>query len=339
MRIFAIIAVRTLLSKSSAKTFATSTRSSNALKIAKVSGQATKGSERAKEVDALSHDLLSQKKRADELIERYDFIRNIMNMPKTIISGSPPHCRWRCGKTGGTMEEHEPASEYMSEANKDGLNWMQTGGTTNDRGSTSRPVLDKSFGQSHEIFRVQWTTPQTSRGSIFLSSPRQNITFCTREDMPGPSPPPGDKRTSSFSRNPGQHRNETAERGTVQPNTFDLCLPNHKPAYVVGWSISCHWPGTGSTMPSMDVDHPSKYILSDRLTIPLDRSRSAQWQCTVFYVKQSEYNFPDLFNRRRESLQPDKKPNWFHRIFRSSKYGSLYATRVPCQQYAELNVN
>ncbi|KAF7335353.1 FHA domain-containing protein [Mycena sanguinolenta] len=121
-----------------------------------------------KSVESLMQDLQSCKKRIDMIIERYGFIRAIMNTNPRIISHFPDHVndrylyRWHCGRTYGTEKDH---------------------GAESDATSTG-PIQDTSFGKRHEIFRFQWTTPETS--PAILSHSPQQVTFSTSDGVRPP---------------------------------------------------------------------------------------------------------------------------------------------------------
>ncbi|KAF7352331.1 FHA domain-containing protein [Mycena venus] len=284
---------------------------------------AANGSEKAKDVDALMQDLHSRKKRADMLIERYDFIRKIMEMDTRILRAptnydkTMPYYRWHCGKTDEVMDNESPSRKQTIDESSEL--------------AKSNPFLDKSFGQCHEVFQFRWTTPETTGGSI-ISSPPKNITFSTRRDTLPPLPPLKKRslqtyrdavgwlrRTRRIPEQPSINGKTEALLNTPgQPNgiatdlTFHPCLSNHKPVYILGWTLSCYWPVQG-TVPDIRVKHRS--ILSDRLTISVPNTRPAQWHCTVFYVRQSEYNFSDLLKPRDKSSPSNRTPNWFQRVF------------------------
>ncbi|KAJ7620571.1 hypothetical protein DFH06DRAFT_67404 [Mycena polygramma] len=225
--------------------------------------KAAPGSKEEKAVKSLEKDLENQTQRAETIIERYHFIRNIVDMDKDVRSGPPdygnnngaPYYSWECGKTG-TAVEHPESDPF--------------------------PFLDKYFGEAHKIFQYQWTA--TARRESFFSrlgsafSAPQDITFRTRETKHLPLPPHGiPARQSKWS--------ET--------------LPNQKPVYIVGWSMGCY----NATPPSVSANHPSNHILSDHLTLQVRKAAPVNWNCTVFYVEQSEYNFPELAKLAGKSVQ------------------------------------
>ncbi|KAF8214124.1 hypothetical protein K438DRAFT_997467 [Mycena galopus ATCC 62051] len=281
------------------------------------------------EKKGLMQDLQSRRKRVDMLIERYDFIRTVLDMDTSIVSHPPQLVngrylyRWHCGKTGGPEGGHS----------------AQTG-----------PFHDPSFGQCHEVFGFRWTSPKTSGRTILgLPRPPQDITFSTSVGNHPPSPQVK-ARAWSLRRNalratatirlplgrpagvgtelrnlPNEtEKSNVMERahgqtasGGVESNrgvTFDYYMPNQKPVYILGWTISCYWPKR-DPRPSINVDHHSKHILSDRLAVSVDNAYPAQWHCTVYFVKQSEYNFSDLLAPRNKSPPSMRKPNWVQRLF------------------------
>ncbi|KAJ6515351.1 hypothetical protein C8R45DRAFT_206627 [Mycena sanguinolenta] len=253
-----------------------------------------------KSVESLNRDLQSRKKRTDMLIERYGFIRTIMDTNPRIISHFPDHVndrylyRWQCGKTYGTEKDLDTESNATSTA----------------------PILDTSFGKCHEIFRFQWTTPETN--PTILSHSPQEVTFSTSHGNRPPFPQQKPKSHSFWRRRTKADAEQLSQNEAIQltksKTTFYYCMPNQKPVYILGWSLSCYWPKR-DPMPRIDVEHRSKHILSDRLTISVDNACPTEWHCTVFYVEQSEYNFSDLFEQRNRSESPVvRKQKWIRRV-------------------------
>ncbi|KAJ7462060.1 hypothetical protein FB451DRAFT_478327 [Mycena latifolia] len=236
--------------------------------------QIVKDDKKAKNVDALQKDLTSSKNKADVLIRRYDFIRIVTAMDKGIISHPPTLVnglnlyRWDCGKTGATKKVTELKAYNLV-----------------------------SFQPDYKAFELEWQSPMTNGSSTLRKllgspSPRETMSFSTQNssDVPPHFPftasPKGNKLLKP---RPAEQQLE----GPDDPGTFTFILADHKPVYILGWSISCYWP-EGKTEPTLEVDHPSNYILSDRLSISVDNSRSTRWHCKVTFVIRSSYNFPDL---------------------------------------------
>ncbi|KAJ7869657.1 hypothetical protein B0H13DRAFT_1051963 [Mycena leptocephala] len=235
---------------------------------------APKDSDDRKKIDALQRELKSSKDKADVLIRRYDFIRIVADMDKGIVSHPPSlvnglhFYRWDCGKTGAPKKV-----KVLEEYNL------------------------VCFEPSYRAFELEWHSPVTDPAFPFRQfpllggPPRGNMTFSTRASnyvLP-PLPPPLPKGHKLSKPHPASPPPE----GTENPATFAFCLTDHKPVYILGWSISCYWP-EGKSEPTIEVGHPTNHILSDRLSISIDNSRSAQWHCKVTFVIQSSYNFPDL---------------------------------------------
>ncbi|KAJ6560311.1 hypothetical protein B0H19DRAFT_1147218 [Mycena capillaripes] len=226
-----------------------------------------------KKIDALQRDLTSSQEKANVLIRRYDFIRIISDMDKGIVSHPPSlvnglhFYHWDCGKTGATKKVTELKAYNLV-----------------------------SFEPSYKAFELEWHSPITDGSSALRQllggpSPRENMTFSTRSSghvLP-PLPPSSPKSQRLSKPRPAGQQPE----GTEGLSTFSFCLTDHKPVYILGWSISCYWP-EGKPAPTIEVDHPSNHILSDRLSISIDNSRSAQWHCKVTFVIQSSYKFPNL---------------------------------------------
>ncbi|KAJ7044875.1 hypothetical protein C8F04DRAFT_914599, partial [Mycena alexandri] len=219
--------------------------------------------EKAKRIDALQRDLCSSKNTAECLIQRYDFIRTVMDDTEIITHAPVPlpfddlelH-RWECGKTGGTKKGGGPQTK------------------------SSDLVC---FGGSHEAFESEWPSPSIP-GSRLGRKLRGNMTFSTRYDHDVPVRPP--ERQPKFWRSSP----EPPTDGTA----FDYCLANHEPIYILGWHISCYWP-RNSGRPTIQVpDHSLNHILSNQLTISVDKSKPTRWHCKVTWVTQSSHNFPQL---------------------------------------------
>ncbi|KAJ6486443.1 hypothetical protein C8R47DRAFT_523013 [Mycena vitilis] len=226
-----------------------------------------------KKIDALQRDLTSSKDKADALIRRYDFIRIVSAMNKGIVSHPPTlvnglhFYRWDCGKTGALKKVTE-LKEYNLVC----------------------------FEPSYKAFELEWQSPVTDGAPALLNwlglpSARENMTFDTRNsaNILPPLPPPSSK---GHKLSKVRHA-ERPSGGPPNTDTFSFCLADHKPVYILGWSISCYWP-EGKAEPTIEVDHPSNHILSDRLSISVDTSRSTQWHCKVTFVIRSSNNFPDL---------------------------------------------
>ncbi|KAF7352322.1 FHA domain-containing protein [Mycena venus] len=226
-----------------------------------------------KKINTLQRDLNSAKNKADALIRRYDFIRAVFNMDKGIVSHPPTPVnglrfyRWDCGKTGAPKKLTEFKAYSLV-----------------------------CFESSYRAFELEWQSPVTDGSSTLrhlLGGPsaREIMSFKTRSSdgaLP-PRPPPSPKGQKLAKPRPSEPRPETEQ----DPGTFTFCLADHKPVYVLGWSISCYWP-EGKAEPTIEVDHPTNYIFSDHLSISIDNSRSTRWYCKVTFVIKSSYNFPDL---------------------------------------------
>ncbi|KAF8214163.1 hypothetical protein K438DRAFT_998688 [Mycena galopus ATCC 62051] len=229
--------------------------------------------ENKQEINGLQRDLNSKKDKADALIRRYNFIRIVLNMDKHIISYPPSlvnglqFYRWDCGKTGDATKLKSKLEAYNLVC----------------------------FEPSYRAFELEWQSPVTEGSSILPrllggTSPRENMIFHTQSsnDVLPPLPPPSSKSHKLSKARPGEQQPETED-----PGAFTFCLTNHKPVYILGWSLSCYWP-VGKPEPTIEVDHPTNHIFSDRLSISIDNSRSTQWHCKVTFVIKSAYNFPDL---------------------------------------------
>ncbi|KAJ7044877.1 hypothetical protein C8F04DRAFT_1250124 [Mycena alexandri] len=229
---------------------------------------------KTKDIDTLHRDLTTKKNKAHALIQRYDFIRLVVEMDKSIVAHQPTPVngqqfyRWDCGKTG--------ASKKLTELKAYNL---------------------VSFGP-YRAFELEWQSPVTDVSSALPqwlggSSPRATMTFTTRgsdDSFPPPPRPPTPPSRLFKSRSPAQERDGA---GDSDSETFAFCLIDHQPVYILGWSMSCYWP-EGKSKPTIEVDAPSNHIFSDRLSISVDASRSTRWFCRVTFVLKSSYNFPDL---------------------------------------------
>ncbi|KAJ7629594.1 hypothetical protein B0H17DRAFT_545680 [Mycena rosella] len=240
--------------------------------------QIGKDDKKAKNIDALQRDLTSSKNKAMWLIRRYEFIRIVMDMDKNIISHPPAlvdglhFYQWDCGKTGATRKVTELKAYNLV-----------------------------AFEMSHKAFELEWQSPVTNGSSALRHllggpSPRETMAFSTQSSAavlpPSPSPPSpkGGPGKLLKLRPPGPQPEGTDDS---DPGTFTFTLTDHQPVYILGWSMSCYWP-EGKAAPTIEVDHPSNYIFSDRLSISVDNSRSTRWHCKVTFVIQSSYKFPDL---------------------------------------------
>jgi len=226
-----------------------------------------------KKINALQRDLNSSKDKADALIRRYDFIRIVLDMDKDIVSHPPSvvnglqFYRWDCGKTG--------AAKKLTALKAYNL---------------------VSFEPSYKAFELEWQSPVTDGSSTLrqlLGGPslRDTMSFNTQssDTVLPPLTPPSPKGLKRLSK----PRLPEERPETEDPGTFTFCLKDHKPVYILGWSISCYWP-EGKAEPTIEVDHPTNHIFSDRLSISIDNSRSTRWHCKVTFVIKSSYNFPDL---------------------------------------------
>ncbi|KAJ7506612.1 hypothetical protein B0H11DRAFT_237347 [Mycena galericulata] len=239
--------------------------------------QVSNDDKRAKSVDTLQRDLAKSKDKADALIRRYDFIRIVTRMDKGIVSHPPTlvnglyFYRWDCGKTG--------AAKKVTELKAYNLVSFEPG--------------------AYRAFELEWQSPVTNGSSTLrqllnITTPREDITFDTQSSgdvLPAPPPPPSPRSKLVKPRSPVQQPDGTPE----DPGVFHFRLTDHKPVYILGWTLSCYWPeGKGKSEPTIEVDHPTNCILSDRLVVSVDNSRSARWHCKVTFVIKSSYNFPDL---------------------------------------------
>ncbi|KAJ7129164.1 hypothetical protein C8R44DRAFT_776063 [Mycena epipterygia] len=239
--------------------------------------QTVKDDKKAKDIDALQRDLASSKEKADVLISRYDFIRIVMDMDKGIVAHPPSlvdglhFYRWDCGKTGATRKVTALKAYNLV-----------------------------SFAPSgYKAFELEWQSPVTNGSSTLRQllggpSPRENMTFTTQTsgDVLPPAPFPASPKGNKLLKLRPAGQPDYYE-GTEDPGTFTFCLTDHRPVYILGWSLSCYWP-EGKSEPTIEVDHPSNHIFSDRLSISIDNSRSTRWHCKVTFVIKSSYNFPDL---------------------------------------------
>lgn len=225
-----------------------------------------------KNIDALQKDLYSSKNKADALIRRYDFTRLVLDMDKRIISHPPSLVngmqlyRWDCGKTGAPKKLTELKAYNLV-----------------------------CFEPAYRAFELEWQSPVTDSSSTLPQwlggpSPRANMSFTTQSshDVLPPLPPPSPKSHRLWKPRPAEQRSEPED-----PGTFTFCLKDHKPVYILGWSVSCYWPG-GKPEPTIEVEHSTNHIFSDHLSISVDNSRSTRWHCKVTFVIKSSYNFPDL---------------------------------------------
>ncbi|KAK7054033.1 FHA domain-containing protein [Favolaschia claudopus] len=274
-------------------------------------------------IDALKHDLIASKKQASMIIERHDYLRSIKDMDTKIFPALPEQAdhlyfhQWHCGMTKGA--KGQSATPTMA------------GGPVTT--SSLKPALDKSFDQRHRVYQLQWKTSETS-GRAILHRPPQNITFSTRVESRPPPPRMSSSRLRFWRRQgtalmqpvveseaAGSTAMEQRPQLPATPNGisfspspstgFDHCI-NHAPVYIIGWTLACYWPK--QTVPRVQsVDHESS-ILADRLALSVDKSYRTQWHCAVFFVKQSDYNFPDLL-AEESPTSLIKRPNWFKRRF------------------------
>ncbi|KAK7062226.1 FHA domain-containing protein [Favolaschia claudopus] len=279
-------------------------------------------------IDELCRELQTWEKQACTIIERHSFIRSVMDMDTSIVSHPPEPVdekylhRWQCGRITG-------------DKGPSGTQAIDNEATT--ASSLSGPLLDKSFGQCQEVFQLQWTTPNTNARTIF-PPPAQEITFSTRDGVRPRVPSPELKRPSgkatkqpvvesvnavaaeSITADPLPQLLMPVNDIHSSPNThtrvFDYYV-NHKPVYVLGWTLSCYWPKRQPSPQVQAVYHQSKHILADRLAILVDTTCRARWHCTVFFVKQSEYNFPDLLGQRPAPLI--EQPSPLRRLFGMNK--------------------
>ncbi|KAJ6536752.1 hypothetical protein DFH09DRAFT_93187 [Mycena vulgaris] len=234
-----------------------------------------KNEKTTKNIDTLQKDLTSSKSKADAHIRRYDFIHIVATMDKSIVSHPPALAnglqfhRWDCGKTGGTKQSTELKAYNLV---------------------SFEPAAYKAF-------EAEWYSPITDGSSTLRQllggpSPRETMNFSIQssaDELP-PSPfPPSPKGSKLLKLRPPTQQAE----GTDNQGTFNFTLGDHKPVYILGWSLSCYWP-EGKSEPTIEVNHPSNCIFSDRLSISVDNSRSTQWHCKVTFVIKSTYNFPDL---------------------------------------------
>ncbi|KAJ7102675.1 hypothetical protein C8R43DRAFT_232538 [Mycena crocata] len=233
-----------------------------------------KDDKQAKSIDTLQRDLTSAKNKADGLIRRYELIHIVREMDKGIFSHPPTLAngllfyRWDCGKTGATKKVTELKAYNLV-----------------------------SFEPSYKAFELEWQSPLTDGSSTLRQwfggpVPRENMTFNTQSstDSLPPSPfPSSPKGNKLLKLRPAGQRFEA----TDDPGILTFCLRDHGPVYILGWSLSCYWPDAKSE-PTIEVDHPSNHILSDRLAISVDNSRPTRWHCKVTFGIKSSYNFPDL---------------------------------------------
>ncbi|KAJ7205306.1 hypothetical protein GGX14DRAFT_569056 [Mycena pura] len=233
----------------------------------------------AKSIDALERDLASSKERADVMIRRYNFIRTVKGMDKGIVARPPTvvnglyYYQWDCGKTGAAKKSSELKAYDLVH-----------------------------FELGYKAFELAWQSPMTDGSSTFRqlgallggASPRETMTFTVQSsDTVLPPPPFAPARKDHKLAKPRPAvRQQPA--GTQDLGTFSFCLTDHKPVCILGWSISCYWPDGGKSEPTIEVDHESHYIFSDRLSISVDNSRPTRWHCKVTFVIKSSYNFPDL---------------------------------------------
>lgn len=241
--------------------------------------QIGKDDKKAKDIDTLQRDLAKSKGTADALIRRYDLIRIVTRMDKGIDSRPPIlvdglyFYRWDCGKTGATKK--------LTELKAYNLVSFEPG--------------------AYKAFELEWQSPVTEGSSTLHNfklstfggtTPREKITFQTQssgEVLPRPPPPPSPSKKLLKLPPPGQ------QPEAKDPGVFDFRLTDHQPVYILGWTLSCYWPeGPGKSEPTIEVDHPTNHIFSDRFVVSVDNSRSARWHCKVIFVIQSAYNFPDL---------------------------------------------
>ncbi|KAJ7265468.1 hypothetical protein B0H12DRAFT_200033 [Mycena haematopus] len=225
-----------------------------------------------KKINALQSDLNSSKEKAYALLRRYDFIRIVLDMDKRIVPSTQSFVnglqlyRWNCGKTGATKKITELKAYNIV-----------------------------SFEPSYKAFELELQSPVTDGSSTLRQllggpSPRETLSFHTQssgEILP-PLPPPSPKGHKLSKSRPSEQGAEPED-----PGTFMFCLTDHKPIYILGWSLSCYWPG-GKPEPTIEVAHPTNHILSDHLSISIDNTRSTRWHCKVTFVIKSSYNFPDL---------------------------------------------
>ncbi|KAJ7167718.1 hypothetical protein C8R46DRAFT_1093899 [Mycena filopes] len=232
-----------------------------------------KDNKKAKEIDALHGELARKRNKANALILRYELIRLVVEMDKGITAHPPKPVkglqlyRWECGKAGAPKKITELKAYNLV-----------------------------TFGP-YKAFELEWQSPLTDFSAAFPqwlggSKPRATMTFTTREsdDSLPPLPRPPTPPSSLFRARVPAPRPD----GAKGRETFEFCLADHQPVYVLGWEVVCYW--DGKSEPTIEVDHHSNYIFSDRLSISVDGSRSTQWTVKVTFVVQSSYKFPDLMS-------------------------------------------
>ncbi|KAK1220754.1 hypothetical protein PQX77_016468 [Marasmius sp. AFHP31] len=254
--------------------------------------------------------LKSLSDRSFTLDSRYEFIRGVKNMDCTIRTSNLPSTSTSTSPSGVPKGRRSGASTRSTK-----WQWEcgKTGGKVTD---TACGLQIMSFGPGYKAYEVTWTSPLMSQskseallssvglGSKVSAMKYMEFKVLPKTDVPNPPRIPKVKGHGIFAVPylPPDTEGGTSGEGQesdVERLTFTMV---GAPIFIVGWTLSCEWPETGSgdsrNQPSIRIeDHGNtarNFVLSDHLSIKLDVSKPAKWTCRVTFVFQMSYDFPDL---------------------------------------------
>ncbi|KAL0575371.1 hypothetical protein V5O48_006602 [Marasmius crinis-equi] len=222
-----------------------------------------------KEYEEIYKELKNLKDRSFTLDSRYEFIRSVKNMDRSIRklpSGNSGTFRWVCGKTGGKVKEVAGGCQVVS------------------------------FGPGYKAYEVTWTSPMTNVSKTELlfqkfgkTGAEQHVEFkvLPRADVPNPPEIPKSKKHGLFA----VPYNDAEGSGSQERFTFQMV---GSPVFIIGWTLLCEREGGSQNEPLIQLQDEQNCILSDHLSIRLDTSRPAKWTSQVTFVYQISYDFPDL---------------------------------------------